>query len=114
MGLRVPWSNCWLQDKEFVNSVLEKINADSLRSFLKTLSKEPHIAASERDKWDFFFYYPMFSLLKFGKTNYIQFTKSPTAFLWQDDKMIGFGSWFFIPSRLQSFLSIRLEAYILE
>jgi hypothetical protein len=39
-----------LQDKEFVNSVLEKINADSLRSFLKTLSKEPHIAASERDK----------------------------------------------------------------
>ena len=40
-----------MQDKEFVNSVLERINADSLRSFLKTLSLEPHIAASERDRY---------------------------------------------------------------
>ena len=40
----------FLKDKEFVNSVLEKINADSLRSFLKVLSKEPHIAASDRDR----------------------------------------------------------------
>ncbi len=39
-----------LQDKKFVHSVLDKINADNLRSFLKTLSREPHIATSERDR----------------------------------------------------------------
>jgi hypothetical protein len=38
------------QDKKFVHSVLDKINADNLRSFLKTLSREPHIATSERDR----------------------------------------------------------------
>ena len=37
-----------------MNSVLEKINADSLRHFLKILSQEPHIAASERDRSVFY------------------------------------------------------------
>ena len=40
-----------VQDKKFVQSVLEKINPDNLRSFLKTLSKEPHLADSERDRY---------------------------------------------------------------
>ena len=37
-------------DKEFVSDVLEKVDSDSIREFLKTLSAKPHIAASDRDR----------------------------------------------------------------
>ncbi len=38
------------QDKQLLNAVLDRINPDSLRNFLKTLSREPHVAASDRDR----------------------------------------------------------------
>jgi hypothetical protein len=38
------------QDKEFVKSVLDQVDQESLRGYLKELSKEPHIAAGRRDK----------------------------------------------------------------
>ena len=37
-------------DKQFVSSVLDKVDGQSIRQFLKTLTEEPHIAASERDR----------------------------------------------------------------
>ena len=37
-------------DKQFVSGVLDKVDGQSIRQFLKTLTEEPHIAASERDR----------------------------------------------------------------
>jgi len=39
------------ENKEFVAEVINKVNSENLRSFLKTLTKKPHIAASERDRF---------------------------------------------------------------
>jgi len=38
-------------NKEFVSDVIKKVDSQSLRQFLKTLTEEPHIAASERDRF---------------------------------------------------------------
>eukprot|EP00092_Neocalanus_flemingeri_P089241 GFUD01112903.1.p1 GENE.GFUD01112903.1~~GFUD01112903.1.p1 ORF type:complete len:755 (-),score=192.43 GFUD01112903.1:119-2383(-) len=38
-------------DKQFVSDVLDKVDGQSLRQFLKTLTEEPHIAASKRDSF---------------------------------------------------------------
>ena len=38
------------QDKEMVKSVLDTVDTKKIRNFLEILSKEPHIAASERDR----------------------------------------------------------------
>jgi len=38
-------------DKEFVTNVLGKVDSDNLREFLKVLTEEPHIAASDRDRF---------------------------------------------------------------
>ena len=38
------------QDKEFVKKVMDTMDPTSIRQFLEKLSKEPHIAASERDR----------------------------------------------------------------
>ena len=40
-----------IQDKDFVQEVLNSMDTTSIRSFLETLSAEPHIAASERDRY---------------------------------------------------------------
>ena len=39
----------FLMEKELVNEALESVDTDSLRSFLKQLTKEPHIAGHRRD-----------------------------------------------------------------
>merc|ERR1711962_907552 len=39
-----------IEDKEFIKSVLDKVEPDRVRSYLEELSKEPHIAASRRDR----------------------------------------------------------------
>jgi len=46
----VPSKPDRFQDREFVNSALEEVDRESLRGYLKELSKEPHIAAGRRDK----------------------------------------------------------------
>ena len=40
-----------VQDEDFVKRVLETMDADSIKGFLEILAKEPHIAASERDRY---------------------------------------------------------------
>ena len=39
-----------LKDKDLVKDVLDTVDTNSIRNFLEILSKEPHIAASERDR----------------------------------------------------------------
>ena len=39
------------ENKQFVADVLDKVDSQSLRSFLQVLTKEPHIAASDRDRY---------------------------------------------------------------
>jgi hypothetical protein len=39
------------QDKNVVQGVLDKMDTKNIRNFLEILSKEPHIAASERDRY---------------------------------------------------------------
>jgi len=39
------------ENKQFVSDVLEKVDSQSIRSFLEVLTKEPHIAASDRDRY---------------------------------------------------------------
>jgi hypothetical protein len=36
-------------EKDLVKEALENVNSDNLRSYLKTLTKEPHIAGQKRD-----------------------------------------------------------------
>ena len=38
------------EEKEFIEEVLENVDSDSIRSYLKELTKEPHIAGQERDE----------------------------------------------------------------
>ena len=38
------------KSKEFVKKVMDTMDPTSIREFLEKLSKEPHIAASERDR----------------------------------------------------------------
>ena len=38
------------EDKQFVSDVLDKVDSNKIRDFLKVLSDEPHIAAKKRDK----------------------------------------------------------------
>ena len=40
------------ENKQFVADVLDKVDSQSLRSFLQILTKEPHIAASDRDRYN--------------------------------------------------------------
>jgi hypothetical protein len=52
MKLAVVFDNFILvQDKSFVSSVVDQIDARKIRDYLNTLSKEPHLAASDRDRY---------------------------------------------------------------
>ena len=39
------------ENKQFVSDVMDNVDSQSIRSFLEILSKEPHIAASDRDRY---------------------------------------------------------------
>ena len=39
------------ENNQFVADDLDKVDSQSLRSFLQVLAKEPHIAASDRDRY---------------------------------------------------------------
>ena len=43
------------ENKEFVAEVMDKVDTQKLRTFLEILTKEPHIAASDRDRFSFTF-----------------------------------------------------------
>merc|ERR1719495_218072 len=38
-------------NKDFVKDVLDSVKGEEIRAFLQELAKEPHIAASERDRF---------------------------------------------------------------
>ena len=38
------------ENKQFVADVMDKVDSQSLRSFLQVLTKQPHVAASDRDR----------------------------------------------------------------
>ena len=38
------------ENKDFVQNVLEKVDENNIRKFLKELSRKPHLAASKRDR----------------------------------------------------------------
>ena len=39
------------ENKEFVAEIMDKVDSQKLRGFLEMLTKEPHIAASDRDRF---------------------------------------------------------------
>ena len=39
------------ENKQFVSDVMNQVDSQSLRSFLEVLTKKPHIAASDRDRF---------------------------------------------------------------
>ena len=40
------------ENKNFVTDVLNKVDSNNLGDFLKVLTEEPHIAASDRDRYE--------------------------------------------------------------
>ena len=50
IGESVGQQNQFLKEKDLVAQALEDVNSDNLRTYLKRLTKEPHIAGSRQDE----------------------------------------------------------------